>query len=169
MDPVADLHPSSDTCVNEFLDTYYSRFQRDVEFQLLRASCERKLKQAFDKVIKTQGEFESLLAEAEGGKADELSYEADMVTAYTFAWNPKVSNVLECIDFNSGRTVEISIPAGVTPTQYAEKLYARARKLRRSITSLTALLLEIKQQLAYLDEVKTSLQSIQALLRYSIL
>ena len=118
-----------------------------------------------DKVYKTKNELQRLLSEALGGKSEDLSYEADLVTAYIHTWRPKHSSSLECVDFNSGETVEISIPTGLTPTQYAEKLYAKARKLRRSVRSLSSLIEEIKPQLDYLDEVKASLDSIQALTR----
>ena len=151
--------------VSEFLDDYYSKFQRELEFHLLRATCERKLTQAVDKVTKTKVELEALLSEAQGGKSEDLSYEADLLTAHIHAWRPRQSSSLQCTDFNSGETVEISIPTGLTPTQYAEKLYAKARKLRRSVKSLSSLIEEIKPQLAYLDEVKTSLDSIQVLKR----
>ena len=148
-----------------FLDNYYSKFQLELEFQLLRAACERKLSHAVDKVTRTKGELETLLSDAMSGKAEDLSYEADLVTAYIYAWRPKLSSSLQCVDFNSGETVEIGIPTGLTPTEYAEKLYAKARKLRRSIASLSPLIEEIKRQLDYLNEIETSLESIQVLNR----
>jgi predicted ribosome quality control (RQC) complex YloA/Tae2 family protein len=99
------------------------------------------------------------LAEAEGSKADELSYRADLITAFTYAWQPRNAASLECTDFVTGEPVVIAIPQGLTPSEVSKSLYTKARKLRRAKAALTELIKQVESQLTYLGEIQFSLDS----------
>lgn len=84
--------------------------------------------------------------------------EADLVTAFTYKWQSP-QTVLECQDFVTGEAISVSVPPGSTPTLLADKLYARARRLRRSIKSLELLLAETVRQLSYLAEIQAAIDN----------
>jgi predicted ribosome quality control (RQC) complex YloA/Tae2 family protein len=89
-----------------------------------------------------------------------LSSQADLITAFMYAWKPK-SPTLECFDFTTGEPIEVVVPAGSTPSELSDKLYSRARKLRRSVVALQQLLGQTDSQLAYLGEIASSLQAVE--------
>ena len=94
------------------------------------------------------------------GKASELSAKADLITAYTYAYK-KGQPFISCVDFDTGEPVDIPLPPGILPNQLADKLFAKARKLRRSVIALRALLNEVDVQLNYLRELEASLLTLQ--------
>jgi predicted ribosome quality control (RQC) complex YloA/Tae2 family protein len=82
------------------------------------------------------------------GKSDELKARADLITAYTHSWTEK-SPRLQCYDFETGEPVTIELPLGEGPSEYAERMYRKARKLKRSVAVLDNLVKKVKYNAPY--------------------
>lgn len=152
--------PPSDTPLSTFLSRFYSQHERRTEFDAQRAVCVRKLAQRVKKATKLDQDFEFQLSEASGEKADQLKAQGDLITSYTHSWVDK-HPTLQCYDFATGEPIVVDIPYGTTPSEYAQRVYKKARKLKRSVAVLENLLVRTRGHLAYLSEIETALVGLQ--------
>ena len=92
-------------------------------------------------------------------KSDVLFHKADLITSFMHTWSDGDSSLV-CYDFDTGKEIEVSIPAEKSPASYAESLYKKSRKLKRSREISDILLTKLDAFQLYLDEVASSLMMI---------
>eukprot|EP01041_Mallomonas_annulata_P008607 gene8607-17760_t len=177
--------------VSSMIDEYYGTFQRRDEFNLLYASCERRLNALQNRAQKVSFEFEGKLLEASGDRVSQLRAKADLLTSFAHTW-ASPSTEVRCIDFFTNEPVIITLPEGkyssnnnnnnggssngnsigiggdkdIGPMDYANQLYKEAKKLQRSESSLKQLVLRARQRMDQLEEVEVALMNLQNLLGY---
>ena len=88
-----------------------------------------------------------------------------MITSYLYGWDG--SQTLTCNDFATGDEVVISIPFGQTPALYSQQLYKKAKKLKKSIGIVEALLNKTQNVMDYVEEIESSLTNIEHYQRYA--
>lgn len=64
---------------------------------------------------------------------------------------------LDAEDWESGEPVSIQLDADASPSEQAEGLYRRARKLRRAVDAVAPLLEAAQQEVEYLETVRVAL------------
>jgi predicted ribosome quality control (RQC) complex YloA/Tae2 family protein len=152
--------------VTDWFRCYYEFHRQGQKFMKMANYCSGTLKTRMDKCQSLFATFYKTLAEATDEKATEIRNQGDLIIAYTHTWKhgtyPLIgrSEVLECFDFESGDPVEIVIPEGKTPSEYASLLYKKAKKLTRSQIVTNELISKLNVHVDYLEEIDTSLKGI---------
>lgn len=99
-----------------------------------------------------------------GEKCEDLKALGDLITSFTHSYKEK-SQVLQCYDFTTGEPKEISIPLGMTPSDYAKSTYLKAKKLKRSLKVLENLIKKTTLHVDYLLEIDAALSGLAEYVR----
>ena len=105
-----------------------------------------------------RNQFYEMSTEATRERIEEYSRKADLIISFMHTWSGSESDAhLTCYDFESGDEIIIDIPTDKGPAAYAESLYNKSRKLRRSKEVVEILLGKVNMFQQYMEEVTSSL------------
>ena len=143
--------------VSNYLSQYYSRAQYMKEFNQMHSVCRKMLRIRFEKIKKN---LDAIAQKIDGvNNAENITYIADLVTAYAYSYD-KNNKVLRCHDFSTDAVVNIPIPTELSATEYAQKLYKKYKKIKRSENILNELRSKAENYVEYLDEIDASLENV---------
>jgi predicted ribosome quality control (RQC) complex YloA/Tae2 family protein len=151
--------------VSQFLLNFYSLYERKSAFKLIHQKCERKIDVRMKKADKIMKDFEIQEKDAKGEKCDDLKALGDLITSFTHSYKDK-SQSLQCYDFITGEPKVVAIPIGTTPSEYAKKLYMKAKKLKRSLKVLENLVKKTRLHIDYLLEIDTAISGFADYMSY---
>lgn len=154
--PEKELHVLDERSTAHFLMKYYTTLQQQTSFDLLHASCCRKIMHHVTRSAAIRAQF--LLRKQDASTMTEIQAQADLVTSYLHAWDPATPSLLSCSDFMTGKEVIVALPPNTSPSDFAASLYKRAKKLRRSVDVLEALLASLEVQASILADLEASLE-----------
>lgn len=146
--------------LHELLATYYGQALAQQETQQLQQQLRQTVQQHRQKVLAKVQEFQRRLAEATEG--DRHRYVADLLIAYGYLWQPGMQS-LTVTDFETNTPITIPLSPEKTAIQTAQDLYKQHQKLKRAQQHLTPLLAAAQAELAYLDQVQTTLDAAHTL------
>ncbi len=141
--------------VQTLLNSYYSdQFYRQ-EFSQLRQQLGQKLQNLLGKLQQKAQDFGDRLAQAD--QADEYRQRADLLMAHLQLWQPGMKTIT-LPDFNTGQPVILPLDPEKNAIQNAQSFYKRHQKLKRTRVSLEPFLIEVEQEIAYLEQVEAAVQ-----------
>ena len=143
--------------VSSYLSQYYSRSQYMKEFNQMHSLCKKMLRIRFEKIKKNVDVIAQNIESV--NNAENITYIADLVTAYAYSYD-KSNKVMKCHDFATNEVVNITIPTELSATEYAQKLYKKYNKIKRSENILNELRSKALSYMEYLDEIDASLENV---------
>lgn len=73
---------------------------------------------------------------------------------------------MQCYDFITGEPKIVPIPIGTSPSEYAKKLYMKAKKLKRSLKVLENLVKKTRLHIDYLLEIDAAISGFSEYMSY---
>ncbi|MGB3202057.1 MAG: NFACT family protein, partial [Nodosilinea sp.] len=147
--PGADIHT--------LLNQYYSHELNLQQFDRIRNQIQQKLRGRLDKLRQKASTFEQRLDQS--AQADQYRQQADLLMAYSYQWQPGVTQ-LAVDDFETGEPTTLAIDPDKTAIQQAQRHYKQHQKLKRAKDAVMPLLREVQAELAYLEQVEAALSQI---------
>lgn len=123
--------------VLEFFRNYYGAIEENEEFFRLKNRLQRAITTAKTRISKKISSLRSQAADPAQHKA--TSKTADLIMANLHKIDPKSAEI-EVLDWDSGNNITITLDSKKTPIEYAESLYAKARKQRRAVDQVAPLI-----------------------------
>ncbi|MBE9174684.1 NFACT family protein [Synechocystis salina LEGE 06155] len=143
--------------INELVSAYYRRELGRENFQQLQHQIQQKLATLIGKLQQKAQTFQQRLATA--ANAQQYQRQADLLMAYLHQGQPGLS-AITLPDFDDQAPVTIPLQPDKNLIQNAQRLYKQQQKLNRAEAAILPLLAEVKQELAYLTQVETSVQAL---------
>lgn len=153
------LISTKDSAINvqTLLRDYYTQELNQQEFHRLKHQLAQRLKVLLKKLRQKADTFLNRLSDAE--QADEYRKQADLLMAYSYQWQPGMQQI-SLTDFETGKTVDISLDPEKTAIQTAQSFYKRHQKLKRSRQAILPLLEEVRAELNYLEQVDAAVKQL---------
>jgi predicted ribosome quality control (RQC) complex YloA/Tae2 family protein len=149
------VEPAKD--IQDLLNRYYTVQLNQQEFNQLRHALSQKLNNILEKLRLKARTFEERLQQSD--RADEYRQEADLLMAHLQDWEPGMK-VITLADFNTGKPVIINLEPEKNAVQNAQNLYKRHQKLKRARSAVEPLLVEVKAEIEYLEQVEAAITSL---------
>jgi predicted ribosome quality control (RQC) complex YloA/Tae2 family protein len=143
--------------INELVSAYYRRELGRENFQQLQHQIQQKLNNLIAKLQQKADAFKQRLEMA--ANAQQCQRQADLLMAYLHQGQPGLSSIT-LPDFHDQSPVTIPLQPDKTLIQNAQRLYKQQQKLNRAEAAILPLLAEVNQELAYLTQVETSVQTL---------
>ncbi|AIE74731.1 MULTISPECIES: NFACT family protein [unclassified Synechocystis] len=143
--------------INQLISEYYRTELGREDFQQLRHQIQQKLANLIAKLQQKADTFKQRLAAA--ANAQQYQQQADLLMAYLHQGQPGL-NSITLPDFTDQSPVTIPLQPDKTLIQNAQRLYKQQQKLNRAEAAILPLLAAVKQELAYLTQVETSVQAL---------
>ncbi len=147
---VEDLHT--------LLNTYYTNQLQQQNFQQLHHQLKQKVGNILSK-LKSKAEIYSKRL-AQSDNAQEYRQKADLLMANLHLWEAGMKSIT-LNDFETGKPVKISLEPEKNAIQNAQAIYKQYQKLKRAKNAVEPLLLEVNQEIAYLEQVQTTLNQLE--------
>ena len=145
-----------DILMNTLIHHYYFKREKSLLFHSYRAQCNKLLKRQLHRLMKLKSTFIERREMSSEEMANSVLMKADLVTSFLYRWN-KGESSLWCKDFLTQEEKLIEIPKDSTAQDYADQLYEKGKKIRRSAEILDVLLERIQIHQTSLDEIEYSL------------
>jgi len=143
--------------IQDLLRQYYGRELGRQQFERDKNQLQQKLTTWLGKLQQKEATFCQRLTQSAG--ADDLRQRADLLMAYSHQWQPGTTR-LTVTEFETGTPITIPLDPDKTAIQQAQKLYKQHQKLRRAKDAVAPLLAEVRQELAYLQQVDAALEQL---------
>ena len=140
--------------VQILLNEYYTAKLNQQEFAQLRHQLSQKLANSLEKLRQKASTFEQRLQQSD--QADEHRQQADLLMAYLQNWEPGMKSIT-LLDFDTNKPVTIPLNPEKNAVQNAQALYKRHQKLKRARNAVEPLLVEVQEEIQYLEQVEASL------------
>ncbi|WP_390883383.1 NFACT family protein [Kovacikia minuta] len=140
--------------VQEVVDDYYTNQLARQEFAQLHHQLSQKLSNILEKLRLKATVFQTRLQQSQG--ADEYREQADLLMAHLHEWKPGLTEIT-LLDFVTGQPVNISLEPEKNAVQNAQARYKQHQKLKRARQAIAPLLAEVETDLAYLEQVESTL------------
>lgn len=140
--------------VQTLLNEYYTAKLNQQEFSQLRHQLSQKVANSLEKLRQKASTFEERLQQSD--QADEHRQQADLLMAYLQDWQPGMKSIT-LLDFDTNKPVTIPLNPEKNAVQNAQALYKRHQKLKRARNAVEPLLLEVQEEIQYLEQVEASL------------
>ncbi|MBW4463974.1 MAG: NFACT family protein [Pegethrix bostrychoides GSE-TBD4-15B] len=141
------------------LHRYYSDALNQQEFGQLHHQIRQRLTHLIKKLSVKAADFRGRLAQSD--QADRYREQADLLMAYLHAWQPGMSEIT-LADFETAAPVKIKLEPEKNAVQNAQAFYKRHQKLKRSRAAVEPLLVEVRTELDYLEQVEASLMQLDS-------
>ena len=145
--------------LQDLLNRYYTDNLNQQEFTQLRHQLSQKLSSLLVKLRTKYNIFDERLQQSDG--ADEYRKQADLLMAHLQDWEPGMK-AITLSDFESGKPIKIPLEPEKNAVQNAQALYRRHQKLKRARTAVEPLIREVGAEIQYLEQVESSLRSLDA-------
>lgn len=145
--------------VQTLLNEYYTAKLNQQEFSQLRHQLSQKVANSLEKLRQKASTFEERLQQSD--QADEHRQQADLLMAYLQDWQPGMKSIT-LLDFDTNKPVTIPLNPEKNAVQNAQALYKRHQKLKRARNAVEPLLLEVQEEIQYLEQVEASLAQLNA-------
>jgi predicted ribosome quality control (RQC) complex YloA/Tae2 family protein len=140
--------------IQSVLNTYYTGQLNRQQFQQLRHQISQKLQNHLNKIRhKAQG-FGQRLDQSRG--ADRYRLQGDLLMAHLHRWQPGMEEI-QLTDFETEEPIAIALNPEKNGVQNAQALYKQHQKLKRARLAVEPLLAAVNQEVAYLEQIETSL------------
>ena len=140
--------------IQVLIDKYYTEKLNQQAFSQLQHQLNQKINNFLTKLrIKAQN-FEERLQQSD--RADEYRQKADLLMAHLHEWKPGIQEMV-LSDFESGEPVKVKLEPDKNAVQNAQGLYKKHQKLKRARSAVEPLLLEVKNEINYLEQVEASI------------
>ncbi len=151
------LKPAED--IQELLNRYYTDQFNLQTFSQLRHQLNQKLNNTLEKLRVKAAAFEHRLQQSE--QADEYRQKADLLMAHLHEWQVGMKEIV-LPDFETGKPIKISLEPDKNAVQNAQNLYKQHQKLKRARTAVEPLLIEVKAEIEYLEQVDAAISQIDS-------
>lgn len=149
------IAPADD--IHRLLQDYYSQELNTQQFSRLKNQLQQKLAGLLTKLRQKEAKFCQRLGQSD--QAGLYRRQADLLMAYSVQWQPGMTR-LTLTDFETGEPVMINLDPDKSAIQQAQKLYKQHQKLKRARHAVDPLLAEVRQEIAYLEQVEAALTQI---------
>lgn len=143
--------------VHTLLHSYYTEQLNQWEFTRLRDQISQKLRNLLEKLWLKAQIFQERLAQS--AQADEYRQQADLLMAHLHGWQPGM-RAMTLPDFETGDLKTIQLNPEKNVIQNAQMLYKQHQKLKRARAIVEPLLVEVKEEIQYLEQVEAAIQQI---------
>ena len=143
--------------IQDLLNRYYTDQLNQQEFTQLHLTLSQKLHNLLEKLRLKARTFEERLQQSD--QADLYRQQADLLMAYLQNWQPGM-RAMTLPDFDIGDPVTISLDPEKNAVQNAQALYKRSSKLKRARSAVQPLLVEVKAEITYLEQVEAAIAQI---------
>ncbi|MBD2450829.1 NFACT family protein [Nostoc sp. FACHB-152] len=151
------IAPAKDT--QTLLNKYYTDQLNQQVFSQLRHQLSQKLNNILAKLrIKAQTFTERL---QQSDQADDYRQKADLLMAHLQNWEPGMKEI-SLPDFETGEPVAIALQPDKNAVQNAQNLYKQHQKLKRARSAVEPLLLDVKSEIEYLEQVEAAIAQIES-------
>jgi len=144
--------------ISELLQDYYQHHLGTQTFQQQVHQLGQKLHHQQKKLHQKAQLFSEKLSQVTN--AESYRTQADLLMAHLHQWAPGMRE-MQLPDFSTGTLMTIPIDPEKNALQTAQNLYKKYQKLKRANDTVLPLLAEVKQQLAYLEQVETLVQQLE--------
>jgi predicted ribosome quality control (RQC) complex YloA/Tae2 family protein len=141
--------------VQTLLKRYYSQILDQSQFAALHQQLTQAVQQSLHRLQEKAQRFEQQLTAAEG--ADHLRQQADLLMAHLSSWQPGMQEIT-LPDFETGQPIQIPLNPEWNAVQNAQSRYKRSQKLRRGYDYTIPLLIAVRDEMQYLEQVAISIQ-----------
>jgi predicted ribosome quality control (RQC) complex YloA/Tae2 family protein len=148
---VPDLH--------NLLDIYYTNQLQQENFHQLYHQLRQRIANILKK-LKSKAEIYGKRLE-QSHNAPEYRQKADLLMANLHQWQPGMESIT-LKDFATDKPITIKLEPENNAIQNAQKIYKQHQKLKRAKNSVEPLLLEVNQEIEYLEQVQTSLTQLDS-------
>lgn len=149
------LRQAKDT--QDLLNRYYIDQLNQQEFTQLRQTLNQKLHNLLEKLRLKARTFEERLQQSD--QADSYRQQADLLMAHLQDWQPGMKTIT-LPDFDNGEPVTIKLEPEKNAVQNAQFLYKRSSKLKRARNAVEPLLVEVRAEIEYLEQVESAIAQI---------
>ncbi len=150
------VHPTA--TVQDLLNSYYTALLNQQEFSQLRHQLNQKLSSLLSKLRQKYNTFAERLQHSD--QADYYRQQADLLMAHLQEWQPGLKSIT-LPDFDTGNPVKIPLEPEKNAIQNAQALYRRHQKLKRARTAVEPLIMEVKTEIQYLEQVETTISQVE--------
>jgi predicted ribosome quality control (RQC) complex YloA/Tae2 family protein len=144
-------HPNI-TPVNDLLYRYYSDCLQQQEFKQLWQQIAQAIQAQLAKLQHKSEDFQKRLGQSE--QSESMKHKANLLMAHLQDWQPGMQEI-EVLDFDTNRSVQISLDPLQSAVQNAQNLYKQHRKQKRAKEAIVPLLEAVQQEIDYLQQVMT--------------
>jgi predicted ribosome quality control (RQC) complex YloA/Tae2 family protein len=145
--------------IQELLDRYYSERIAQQEFTQLKHQLQQKVANVRKKAQQKAQTFIGRLEQSDN--ADRYKQDADLLMANLQQWQPGMQEI-SLPDFETGASVKIPLQPEKNAIQNAQNLYRQHQKLKRARQAVEPLLAAVDGEIAYLNQVASSLEQIDS-------
>ncbi|MUG95725.1 DUF814 domain-containing protein [Scytonema sp. UIC 10036] len=145
--------------IQDLLNRYYSDQFNLQTFSQLRHQLNQKLNNILEKLRVKAATFEQRLQQSE--QADEYRQKADLLMAHLHEWQVGMKEIT-LPDFETGKPIKIALEPDKNAVQNAQNLYKQHQKLKRARTAVEPLLMEVKTEIEYLEQVEAAISQIDS-------
>lgn len=143
--------------IQRLIDKYYTEQLNQQVFSQLQNQLNQKLNNILVKLRLKGQNFEERLQQSD--RADEYRQKADLLMTYLHEWKPGLQEMI-LRDFENGEPVTIELEPDKNAVQNAQSLYKKHQKLKRARFAVEPLLLEVNNEINYLEQVEASISQI---------
>lgn len=143
--------------IQVLIDNYYTEQLNQQAFSQLQNQLNQKLNNILTKLRLKAQNFEERLQQSD--RADEYRQKADLLMAHLHEWKPGLQEMI-LRDFENGEPVTIKLEPDKNAVQNAQSLYKKHQKLKRARSAIEPLLLEVNNEINYLEQVEASIAQI---------
>ncbi len=152
--PASGVGQSIQTILNDYYGGGLSRQQ----FDQIRHQLKMRLKLLLGKLYTKQNGFQARLGESD--RADDIRGKADLLMAHLNDWELGMTEIV-LMDFETGLPTRIPLAPDRNAVQNAQALYKQHQKFKRSRDAVMPLLIDVKTEIDYLQQVETALTQIE--------
>jgi predicted ribosome quality control (RQC) complex YloA/Tae2 family protein len=134
--------------VNETLDFYYSQRLLISRLRQQKESLYKAVHKIYVKLQKLIGVYEATLRDA--AKEQKLQKRADLITANIYRLKKGMKD-FEAVDYETGKTVIVSLDVSRTPQETAQKLYKKISKLKTASAISAKKLADAREEEDFLE------------------
>ncbi|KST67968.1 Rqc2 family fibronectin-binding protein [Mastigocoleus testarum] len=143
--------------IQVLIDKYYTEKLNQQAFSQLQHQLNQKINNFLTKLRVKAQNFEERLQQSD--RADEYRQKADLLMAHLHEWKPGIQKMV-LPNFENGEPVKIKLEPDKNAVQNAQGLYKKHQKLKRARFAVEPLLLEVKDEINYLEQVEASISQI---------
>ena len=140
--------------ISEVLETYYAEKNQVTKIRQKSAELRHIVSTAVERTAKKLDLQQRQLKDTE--KRDKYKLYGEMITAYGYGIDAGVKS-FEAMNYYTNETITVPLDPDLTPSENAQKCFAKYNKLKRTYEALSTLTTETKAELKHLQSIQTAL------------
>lgn len=144
--------------LQELLNKYYGDRLNQQKFKQLHHQLSQKISNILNKLYVKANNFQERLQQSD--EADKYRQNGDLLMANLHLWQPGMKSIT-LADFETGMPVNITLEPEKNAVQNAQAIYRQHQKLKRARNAVEPLLAEVKQEIAYLEQVEIAISQLE--------